>query len=151
MIHSYCSACEFFFFFKQKTAYEMRISDWSSDVCSSDLSPTARSRALVTGATRPGTVAGEFIRNVALFKSFMVSRTYLHMRRMMAQRGLAGKAKYLAWITIGMTAAGALAAQASAVYRGKAPRPMDDPKFWLSGVARGGRSEPTTSGPPSRM
>src|SRR3546814_5337966 len=32
---SVCSC--FFFFFKQKTAYEMRISDWSSDVCSSDL------------------------------------------------------------------------------------------------------------------
>src|SRR3546814_5058612 len=30
-----------FFFFKQKTAYEMRISDWSSDVCSSDLHRTA--------------------------------------------------------------------------------------------------------------
>src|SRR3546814_3208498 len=30
-----------FFFFKQKTAYEMRISDWSSDVCSSDLSNRA--------------------------------------------------------------------------------------------------------------
>src|SRR3546814_10494742 len=29
--------CFSFFFFKQKTAYEMRISDWSSDVCSSDL------------------------------------------------------------------------------------------------------------------
>src|SRR3546814_9231481 len=29
--------CIIFFFFKQKTAYEMRISDWSSDVCSSDL------------------------------------------------------------------------------------------------------------------
>src|SRR3546814_4163649 len=29
-----------FFFFKQKTAYEMRISDWSSDVCSSDLTGT---------------------------------------------------------------------------------------------------------------
>src|SRR3546814_9402514 len=29
--------CSIFFFFKQKTAYEMRISDWSSDVCSSDL------------------------------------------------------------------------------------------------------------------
>src|SRR3546814_1500988 len=28
-----------FVFFKQKTAYEMRISDWSSDVCSSDLDP----------------------------------------------------------------------------------------------------------------
>src|SRR3546814_7981117 len=31
--------CCVFFFFKQKTAYEMRISDWSSDVCSSDLQP----------------------------------------------------------------------------------------------------------------
>src|SRR3546814_3234165 len=31
----------FFFFFKQKTAYEMRISDWSSDVCSSDLAVEA--------------------------------------------------------------------------------------------------------------
>src|SRR3546814_3113098 len=30
----------FFFFFQQKTAYEMRISDWSSDVCSSDLGTT---------------------------------------------------------------------------------------------------------------
>src|SRR3546814_2631805 len=30
-------SCCIFFFFKQKTAYEMRISDWSSDVCSSDL------------------------------------------------------------------------------------------------------------------
>src|SRR3546814_1352195 len=34
---SSCSGVFFFFFFKQKTAYEMRISDWSSDVCSSDL------------------------------------------------------------------------------------------------------------------
>src|SRR3546814_19805744 len=33
--------CLFFFFFKQKTAYEMRISDWSSDVCSSDLERVA--------------------------------------------------------------------------------------------------------------
>src|SRR3546814_9963987 len=32
-----CSVLSMFFFFKQKTAYEMRISDWSSDVCSSDL------------------------------------------------------------------------------------------------------------------
>src|SRR3546814_10322079 len=32
----FSSDCDFFFF-KQKTAYEMRISDWSSDVCSSDL------------------------------------------------------------------------------------------------------------------
>src|SRR3546814_6534215 len=34
----------FVFFFKQKTAYEMRISDWSSDVCSSDLARKGRGR-----------------------------------------------------------------------------------------------------------
>src|SRR3546814_720597 len=39
-----------FFFFKQKTAYEMRISDWSSDVCSSDLDDWFR--IVVNAATR---------------------------------------------------------------------------------------------------
>src|SRR3546814_1546462 len=47
---SYC-VCLFyyvncFFFFKQKTAYEMRISDWSSDVCSSDLTLLSFSSAV---------------------------------------------------------------------------------------------------------
>src|SRR3546814_9107834 len=41
MFYVYSVLCssdlDVFFFFKQKTAYEMRISDWSSDVCSSDL------------------------------------------------------------------------------------------------------------------
>src|SRR3546814_1061371 len=46
-----------FFFFKQKTAYEMRISDWSSDVCSSDL----RVHAYVPGRVgiHPGRVQAE--------------------------------------------------------------------------------------------
>src|SRR3546814_14481245 len=35
-----------FFFFKQKTAYEMRISDWSSDVCSSDLLAAPSSKVM---------------------------------------------------------------------------------------------------------
>src|SRR3546814_18309582 len=41
-----------FFFFKQKTAYEMRISDWSSDVCSSDL-PACASRQPTPRPTTP--------------------------------------------------------------------------------------------------
>src|SRR3546814_1580904 len=41
-----CGFFVLFFFFKQKTAYEMRISDWSSDVCSSDL---AAMLAMVAG------------------------------------------------------------------------------------------------------
>src|SRR3546814_5552511 len=43
----FLSIIVFFFFFKQKTAYDMRISDWSSDVCSSDL------RTLVLRPARP--------------------------------------------------------------------------------------------------
>src|SRR3546814_9922032 len=71
--------CFFFFFFKQKTAYEMRISDWSSDVCSSDLGGTrtrtregvarlASRRACGTWATPPmaGTALGERGRSGAL-------------------------------------------------------------------------------------
>src|SRR3546814_6130229 len=52
-----CHCLYGFFFFKQKTAYEMRISDWSSDVCSSDL----------------GTFAG------ALFRRLFVVPTQLHL------------------------------------------------------------------------
>src|SRR3546814_6655340 len=43
-----------FFFFKQKTAYEMRISDWSSDVCSSDLCRTHRRDDAAHLAVRAG-------------------------------------------------------------------------------------------------
>src|SRR3546814_2050230 len=41
------------FFFKQKTAYEMRISDWSSDVCSSDLIPLLKAAFKENGTVTP--------------------------------------------------------------------------------------------------
>src|SRR3546814_3476765 len=48
----------FFFFFKQKTAYELRISDWSSDVCSSDLLSSCSlmmpSQAVLQAPVEPG-------------------------------------------------------------------------------------------------
>src|SRR3546814_972097 len=43
-----------FFFFKQKTAYEMRISDWSSDVCSSDLGGCLYASLLSMSSTTTG-------------------------------------------------------------------------------------------------
>src|SRR3546814_4889403 len=53
-----------FFFFKQKTAYEMRISDWSSDVCSSDLlvlrrGAEAQAQAVVLPAGAVGRHVGD--------------------------------------------------------------------------------------------
>src|SRR3546814_6604880 len=49
--------CSFFFFFKQKTAYEMRISDWSSDVCSSDLKRTPEADYPRKGRGTQGVIA----------------------------------------------------------------------------------------------
>src|SRR3546814_10627110 len=58
-IHVFCV----FFFCKQKTAYEMRISDWSSDVCSSDLGRLTSYRKIgcrntAPNGTRPGWPGG---------------------------------------------------------------------------------------------
>src|SRR3546814_5357700 len=52
------------FFFKQKTAYVMRISDWSSDVCSSDLSRNMSDdqRKSATDSTRPASPASSAAR-----------------------------------------------------------------------------------------
>src|SRR3546814_11290791 len=58
----------FFFFFKQKTAYEMRISDWSSDVCSSDLQSKLQivySPELVRGKTASA-ISGQLTWRAAL-------------------------------------------------------------------------------------
>src|SRR3546814_19281276 len=81
-----------FFFFKQKTAYEMRISDWSSDVCSSDLlgqalEPDAEARgihhdehrgqALLRLADKPprGAVIVEHAGRVAVDSHLLLDRT----------------------------------------------------------------------------
>src|SRR3546814_3599177 len=50
--------CDFLFFFKQKTAYEMRISDWSSDVCSSDLRRPPRGSRRARRLTNSASAAG---------------------------------------------------------------------------------------------
>src|SRR3546814_9309439 len=65
-----CGGCVYFFFFKQKTAYEMRISDWSSDVCSSDLAlgNLVPNVVLNGSGTFPGT-ASFSIRGMAISNS----------------------------------------------------------------------------------
>src|SRR3546814_1586048 len=61
----------FFFFFKQKTAYEMRISDWSSDVCSSDLH-VAKADAVVEDAENDIHLALEILRFAQPHRQFGV-------------------------------------------------------------------------------
>src|SRR3546814_2408000 len=63
------------FFFKQKTAYEMRISDWSSDVCSSDLfwelSPRLPDGAILTSDS--GSCAIWYARDLKIRRGMMAS------------------------------------------------------------------------------
>src|SRR3546814_13925689 len=60
-----------FFFFKQKTAYEMRISDWSSDVCSSDLIDGPGLSAALSSALL-GTINGSAVANVVTTGTFTI-------------------------------------------------------------------------------
>src|SRR3546814_3987840 len=65
-----------FFFFKQKTAYEMRISDWSSDVCSSDLG-VLRRILIVYRETAPKLVANSAgVDAAALANAATIFRTF---------------------------------------------------------------------------
>src|SRR3546814_10257382 len=71
------SYVECFFFFKQKTAYEMRISDWSSDVCSSDLAATTEQEDInatiaITGSAQDPHIA--FTSTPALPQDEVLSR-----------------------------------------------------------------------------
>src|SRR3546814_18530056 len=56
-----CACLCVFFFFKQKTAYEMRISDWSSDVCSSDLAMNVTSAPAPAGVDEAAVAGLEMV------------------------------------------------------------------------------------------
>src|SRR3546814_9120227 len=82
------------FFFKQKTAYEMRISDWSSDVCSSDLAD-ARGEPRGAGAgNRPGRTHRRESRPIERLADIYVAQagdqTLIEQRRFQRRR-LAGE------------------------------------------------------------
>src|SRR3546814_20812009 len=74
----------FFFFFKQKTAYEMRISDWSSDVCSSDLRLLARGLVFQKLLQQHIVMVGKLfqhVKEVGRFPHRKVGRTVDPLRR----------------------------------------------------------------------
>src|SRR3546814_7042428 len=87
----------FLFFFKQKTAYEMRISDWSSDVCSSDLSSKAKASMSVKSLESWGafqSISTPTLCGKAFPKDSIVRRLLEAIPRLDAHRaGLAGNAR----------------------------------------------------------
>jgi hypothetical protein len=101
---------------------------------------------LMRGGTRPGTVGGVLMGSTAMYKSFSVAVTQTHIMRglNLHNKGVGGKARYLASLAISTTLMGALALQSKNITKGRDPQNMfsDDPleivKFWTAAMIQGG-------------
>lgn len=112
------------------------------------VTPDARTRAMMRRGTRPGTVAGEFLRFVGQFKSFPFAVIQKVMGREMYGRGsnslseamrngngeLAGLAQLMLWTT----AFGYIAMSAKDLAKGRTPRDPLDYKTWMAAFVQGG-------------
>lgn len=102
---------------------------------------TLRGRAAITENIKPGGLAGELIRSVAMYKAFPATITYLIGSRAMqesAARGGGYGLAYLASMTAGLTLFGGLAIQMRELKSGRDPRNMKDPRFWQAAALQGG-------------
>ncbi|CAM5183746.1 hypothetical protein CDEF62S_04667 [Castellaniella defragrans] len=100
------------------------------------------SRAALTRGTKKGTVEGEFLRSIALFKGFPVALISRHLARMVDQwrqpNGKVSSVAYGAGLIGGVTVFGALAIELKDIANGKDPRDMSTPKFWAAAFTQGG-------------
>jgi len=100
-----------------------------------------RSRSLVLGGTRPGTVMGELARTFAQFKSFGVVFAMLHGSRVLEQvwrKDMKTLGTYAGGMMISMAFFGALSLQLKEMKEGRDPRPMNTAEFWMAAVLQGG-------------
>lgn len=97
-----------------------------------------RSRAVMSGGVRPGTIMGEFVRSAMQFKAFPLSIIYTHLLRAIHGTGGLNRAQYAAHLLIATTVMGALAMQVKSLLAGRDPRPMDDARFWGAAMVQGG-------------
>lgn len=115
------------------------------------LEPDARTRGMLLRGTRPGTVEGEFLRHVALFKSFTASVIQKPLAREVWGRSaeggnalkriikngngeMVGLAQLIAW----NTAFGYLAMSTKDLVKGREPRNPNDARTWMAAMAQGG-------------
>lgn len=95
-------------------------------------------RSAVVGEAPPGTISGDLIRSVAMYKNFSVSLTLNQYRRTAAKPTGLSRATYIASLIGGLTVLGGVAVQLKEISKGRDPRPMDDPKFWGAAFFQGG-------------
>lgn len=104
-------------------------------------SSSLRGRVSLIGDNRPGTIQGELLRSVAMYKNFAITIAFTHIRRGMLERGAMNRGRYFSNLVISTTLMGALAMQLKDIAKGRDPRPMTGdkaPAFWASAMLQGG-------------
>lgn len=96
----------------------------------------ARSHVMMNNT--PGSIPGEMVRSLLMYKSFALSLTLNQLRRFNAIPTGRGKAAYAAKMSVGLVLLGAVAIQLKQIAKGRDPRPMDDTAFWKAAIFQGG-------------
>lgn len=102
---------------------------------------THRSRTVLIGESRPGTVTGEVLRSFAQFKSFAAVYAMLHggrIARMLMAGEKGSAAKYAVSLLLASMGYGALSVQLHQIAALRDPRPLDSPEFWGAAMLQGG-------------
>jgi len=95
-------------------------------------------RAVMHDSIKKGTVLGETVLNSLLFKSFGISMLLTHGRRILEMSDWKKRAQYLTRFALVTTMAGAVSIQLREILKGRDPRPMDSPDFWVAASLQGG-------------
>lgn len=103
-------------------------------------SGTIRSRSALLQGVQRGTVPGELIESMLQFKSFGLSFTTLQLQALQGELagGKSRGAAYAASLVLALTIGGGLAIQLNNIAQGRDPQPVNDPKFALAALQRGG-------------
>jgi len=105
-----------------------------------------KGRVTLAGNSQPGTIKGEIVASMLMYKNFAITLGMTHLARGFQQVGLAGKAKYLVPMIIGGTVMGALAYELKQIAAGKKPTPPENMnpltgkgfRYWLNAMVYGG-------------
>lgn len=102
------------------------------------LAPDLTTRASLQQGTKAGTLGGEILRSMMLFKSFPMAVVDKHLRRLRNIPTAQGKAAYSVAMLTSLQLFGAVALQLKDIAAGKDPRDMTSGKFWAAAAAQGG-------------
>lgn len=102
------------------------------------VTPGARERAILNQGTKTGTVQGELLRSLLMFKSFPVALIARHWMRGASLPTGSSRAAYLASLAVGTTVLGGLAMTAKDIAKGRDPKDFTQPETWVAAMLQGG-------------